>query len=269
MSRRWCITVNNIQYEYLDCTKLAEWTYSIYGNEKAPTTGTPHVQGYIIFKKNQRLSAVKKMIPTAHWEIAKGSTEQNIAYCSKDGEFEEFGERPKTKKEIGDDERIRWKNIIAMAKAGTLEENEPKIYYQTYKTAEALKTRYMAAPAIEKEVKVFWGPTGTGKSKLAWEEAGMDAFPKDPRTKFWNGYNEQKNVILDEFRGGIDIAHMLRWLDRYPSIVEVKGSSTPLMAEKIWITSNLHPKDWYPELDQETQKALIRRLKITEFKTFK
>jgi len=34
------------------------------------------------------------------------------------------------------------------------------------------------------------------------------------------------------------------------------------MASKFWITSNLHPLDWYPDLDKETAAALIRRLEI-------
>jgi len=71
--------------------------------------------------------------------------------------------------------------------------------------------------------------------------------------------------VVDEFRGGIDIAHLLRWCDRYPVIVELKGSSTVLSATKIWITSNLSPDDWYPELDVETKAALRRRLNITHF----
>lgn len=120
----------------------------------------------------------------------------------------------------------------------------------------------MVAVAIERSVSVFWGATGSGKSRRAWEQAGLDAFPKDPRTKFWDGYRGQQHVVIDEFRGGIDIAHMLRWLDRYPVIIEVKGSSTVLKATKVWITSNLHPQDWYPDLDQATKQALLRRLDI-------
>jgi len=64
---------------------------------------------------------------------------------------------------------------------------------------------------------------------------------------------------------GIDICHMLRWLDRYPVRVEIKGSSRPLCARKIWITSNIHPRQWYPEIDGETLAALMRRLNITQF----
>ena len=92
----------------------------------------------------------------------------------------------------------------------------------------------------------------------------MDSYPKDPRTKFWDGYQGQEHVVVDEFRGAIDISHLLRWLDRYPVIVEVKGSSAVLKASTIWITSNLHPKDWYFGLDELTLAALLRRMEIIE-----
>jgi hypothetical protein len=116
--------------------------------------------------------------------------------------------------------------------------------------------------AQERQVVVYWGPTGAGKSRRAWDEATLDAYPKDPRTKFWDGYRGQENVVIDEFRGGIDIGHLLRWCDRYPVNVEIKGSAVTLKAKKIWITSNLSPNQWYPDLDQETTQALLRRLTI-------
>lgn len=112
---------------------------------------------------------------------------------------------------------------------------------------------------------MYWGVTGAGKSRRAWDEAGLNAYPKDPRTKFWDGYRNHENVVIDEFRGDIDIAHLLRWFDRYPVIVECKGSSIVLSAKKIWITSNLDPRQWFPNTDQATIDALMRRLTITHF----
>jgi len=58
---------------------------------------------------------------------------------------------------------------------------------------------------------------------------------------------------------------MLRWLDRYPVSVETKGGAMPLAARTIWITSNLDPRMWYPELDADTLAALLRRLNIIHF----
>lgn len=117
---------------------------------------------------------------------------------------------------------------------------------------------------LEREIICYWGPTGAGKSRRAWREAGLDAYPKDPRTKFWDGYRGQEHVVIDEFRGGIDIGHLLRWCDRYPVIVEIKGAATTLKAKKIWLTSNIPPEQWYPDLDEATKQALLRRLTVKQ-----
>jgi len=93
----------------------------------------------------------------------------------------------------------------------------------------------------------------------------MDAYPKAPSTKWWDGYRGHKNVVIDEFRGEVGIGHLLRWFDRYPVLVEVKGGSVVLKATHFWITSNLSPDAWYPNLDEETKSALKRRLNITHF----
>lgn len=261
--KRWCFTLNNWCAAEYQAMENWEYKYLVVGREVGQN-GTPHLQGYVVFDKRKRLSGVKKLQARAHWEVAKGTTEQNLAYCSKEGDYTEYGTRPLTQAEKGDKEKERWKEIIQQATDGTLREENPKMYFLHRNTADKF---YAEAhpPAMERHVKVFWGPTGTGKSRDAWEQAGEEAYAKDPRSKFWCGYRGQENVIIDEFRGGIDIAHLLRWLDRYPVIVEVKGSSTPLRARNIWITSNLHPKDWYPELDEETQKALMRRLSLTQY----
>jgi hypothetical protein len=72
---------------------------------------------------------------------------------------------------------------------------------------------------------------------------------------------------MDEFAGRIDIVHLLRWFDRYPVSVEIKGSTVPLLATKFWITSNIDPAEWYsnkPEVSQEQINALFRRFTLVE-----
>lgn len=137
-----------------------------------------------------------------------------------------------------------------------------EIYIRHYTALHKIRVESLQPVFVERTCIVYWGPTGTGKSHRAWMEATSGAYSKDPRTKFWCGYDDQPNVNIDEFRGAIDISHILRWLDRYPVRVETKGSSRPLMATTIWITSNLHPDGWYPELDPSTLAALTRRLSI-------
>lgn len=122
----------------------------------------------------------------------------------------------------------------------------------------------MRPVGLERITKVLWGPTHTGKSHTAWEEAGFEAYAKDPNSKFWCGYRSQDSVVIDEFRGKIDVSHLLRWTDRYPHYLELKGSALPSSVRRIWITSNLHPKDWWPELDYQTYLAFERRVEIIE-----
>lgn len=264
VSKNWCFTLNNYSAEDELYLESLNCKFIVYGKEVGASM-TPHLQGYVVFLKNKRLSGVKKILAKAHWEIAKGTSDQNIAYCSKEGEVTSRGEPPKSKEQLGADERARWQAIISHAKNGTLEEHDPKTFFIHHNTALKMQAQFQKPTAIEKTVKVFWGPTATGKSRKAWEEAGEDAYAKDPRSKFWYGYHGQENMIIDEFRGGIDISHLLRWTDRYPLLVEVKGSSCASKVKNIWITSNLHPSYWYPELDQASQDALLRRMDITHF----
>jgi hypothetical protein len=156
-----------------------------------------------------------------------------------------------------------WDAVRCSAKLGRLDDLPSSVYVQHYRTLKQIAVDHLVVDPTIKSVKVYWGSTGVGKSRRAWFEAGMQAYPKDPRTKWWCGYRAQENIVIDEFRGGIDIGHMLRWLDRYPALLETKGSTMPAAFKNVWITSNLHPMDWYPDLDLETKNALLRRLDIT------
>jgi len=118
---------------------------------------------------------------------------------------------------------------------------------------------------------LFLGPSGTGKSHAAFGAFGTEApaYSKIPTTKWWDGYQGEENVIIDEFRGAVSIALLLRWLDPagYPLTLEVKGGGCVAKFKNVILTSNLHPLEWYPELDNATKQALLRRIEITEFNT--
>lgn len=200
---------------------------------------------------------------TGHLELSRSEAAE--AYVWKEetripGTQFELGRKPHRRNNGAD-----WDAIWDSAKSGSILDVPANVRVQHYRTLRTIAADYSEPIAMERRVYVFCGRTGTGKSRRAWGEAGLHAYPKDPRSKFWDGYRDQEHVVIDEFRGGIDISHILRWLDRYPVLVEIKGSSTPLVAIKIWITSNLHPSLWYPDLDQETKDALLRRLEIVEF----
>lgn len=229
--------------------------------EEGGTTGFRHWQVAFAFKRNVRLTAIKKLIGEGHYEMSRSDAVYDYVWkdeTSVEGTRFEYGSRPMKRNSAKD-----WDDILDKAKKGKLEEIPSDVLIRCYTSLNKIMVDNVKPEFIEREIVVYWGKTGVGKSRKAWEEAGIDAYPKDPRSKFWDGYSGQEHVIIDEFRGAIDVSHMLRWLDRYPVIVEVKGSSRVLKAKKIWITSNLEPKKWYPDLDIDTLDALMRRLRVT------
>lgn len=230
--------------------------------ERGGSTGYLHWQLLAVFPCQQRLAAVKRVFgDSCHAEPSRSDAAD--AYVWKpdtrvDGTQFELGAKPFHRNDCKD-----WEAIRRSAMSGRLDDVPPDVFVQHYRSLRTISSDYALPVAIEREIHVFWGATGVGKSRRAWELAGLDAYPKDPRTKFWDGYRGHESVVIDEFRGGIDIAHLLRWFDRYPVLVEIKGSSTVLMAKRIYVTSNLSPNDWYPDLDVETKQALLRRLTVT------
>lgn len=67
------------------------------------------------------------------------------------------------------------------------------------------------------EVYWFYGPTGTGKSKLAFEIAKQASsfFVKDATNKWWCGYEQQEVVIVDDYRKDFStFAQLLRLMDQ-------------------------------------------------------
>lgn len=234
------------------------------GQREIGESGYEHWQLVVYFGKPVRLAAITKIFGTGtHWEPTKSSAAEEYVWKESTrvvGSQFEHGKKSMDRSSSKD-----WAAIKSAAQCGELESIPPDVFVRCYQQLRRIESDHLRPVAIERKVFCFWGITGSGKSRRAWDEAGFEAFPKDPRSKFWDGYRGHEHVVIDEFRGGIDISHVLRWLDRYPVVVEVKGSSTVLKAKTIWITSNLDPRLWYPDLDPETVNALLRRMEIKHF----
>lgn len=131
-------------------------------------------------------------------------------------------------------------------------------------------------PKNEVECIIYYGKTGTGKSRKAFEENQM-AYRKKPG-KWWDGYKGEDTVIFDEYRPPfqddyktsgdtqeMSLVELLRVLDRYPLQVEYKGGSCQCRATKFIFTTNHNPLDWFRGNNQVP--ALRRRIRtIIEFR---
>lgn len=96
--KRWCFTLNNFSEEEKSSLESLfnsdACVYGIFGIESGDS-GTPHLQGFVIFSTNQRFNAVKQLIgDRAHLELARGTSVQARDYCKKDGVFTEGGVFP-------------------------------------------------------------------------------------------------------------------------------------------------------------------------------
>ena len=227
-------------------------------------TGYEHWQLLCVTSRKTTLGSMRRLLgPTGHYEPSRSEAATKYVWKEEtavEGTRFEVGALPINRANPKD-----WDRIWTAACEGDLVAIPADVRVRCFTQLIRIGTANARAVASPRTVVVFWGTTGSGKSRTAWDEAGFEAYPKDPRSKWWDGYQGQDHVVIDEFRGGIDIAHVLRWFDRYPVLVETKGGATALRSTKIWITSNLHPRDWYPDLDQLTLEALLRRLEIKEF----
>lgn len=275
-ARAWCFTENNPTRTNLFPDGLPDGIkYVIYQLERGEQ-GTPHLQGYISLKKPQRMSWIKKItsklpeglsftvFERAHLIEAKGSAEQNKAYCTKtDDRLEgpwELGDVPK-----GQGERTDLAAAAAsLLKDGDIRAIDPKVFLKY--ASGCLKLAALAPPPRRDNLKVVTiiGPTGIGKSYKV-----HDLFPDiyvvnmGNSGLWWDGYVGQKTVMFEEFKGQVQLQKMLQILDPYPLRLEIKGGLVPARFETVFITSNYTPDKWYKNeggyRDAE-MAALARRL---------
>lgn len=229
-SKRWCFTLNNPGTVIPNFTKVR---YGIYGREIG-ASGTPHLQGFVVFRTNQRYNALREWLPGAHFEPARGTSQQASDYCKKDGDWTEEGDCPEDR--IRDGKR-RWAAAIASARAGTIESDDPEIFvrYNGFCMREAPR----AVAALD-DVCGLWiqGPPGCGKSHMVRQYGPV--FDKQI-SNWWCGYKSEPIVLLDDVTPDnfkFIASNMLRWADKYPCNVQVKGGAMCIRPKLIVVTSN-------------------------------
>jgi hypothetical protein len=264
-SRNYCFTLNNYTPEQETHLEKLKCKYIIYGKEQG-ASGTPHLQGFVIWNHGKSFRATKKMLPQgAHIELCKGTPYDNFEYCSKDGDFVERGTRPER---VGQGKRndmiLIKKNVAENVKLKTMLEKDIIVNYQQLKYAEGLAKYYERTRNWKPQVLWYYGPTGTGKTKTAYEEA-RSAYEDDDiyfamdTAQWFDGYDAQKVVIIDDMRKDFIKFHLLlKLLDRYPYRVQTKGSTRQFLAERIVITAPYRPEEMYD--NREDIHQLLRRI---------
>jgi len=264
--RSWCFTKNN--YALSDCDSITRipCRYVIIGEEVAPTTGTPHLQGYISFDNAKSFSSVAGLLPGCHLLVARGSAAQNTVYCSKGGKVHSAGVCPSDSAVGGRMESARWDRTWASAICGAIDEIDADIRLRYYTTLKKVGVDYMPAVRALERVCGLWiyGDSGSGKTRSV-----LASYPQayiKPRNNWWDGYQSEDVVLLDDVDkfdralGG----KLKHWADFAPFIAEIKGGSRRIRPILLIVTSQYRIEDIWD--DSETLAALNRRFKVIEKK---
>lgn len=263
-AKHWCFTINNYTDDDIAaCRRVGEThpcTYLVYGLERGDS-GTPHVQGFVSFHTRLRLNQLRELISTrGHYEIARGSPRQAAEYCKKDGDYHEFGSPP-----LGQGTRNDLQAVQERIIAGATKDEIRSEFFTVYAKYPRAITEYIhdlqTKRTWETEVIVYWGKTGTGKTRAVYEFISLDDIYVHPGDSWFDGYHGQSVALFDDFNGSeFKLSYLLKLLDRYPMQVPIKGSYVNWVPKHIFITSNKDPQVWYENAHEEQRRALFRRI---------
>lgn len=251
--------------------------YVCFGREVCPTTFTPHLQGYCQLERDRKsLKALVAYLDgegagKPHFEIAKGSLESNQVYTSKDN-WVEYGVPTHTGRGARSDLYAVADAVSNGASLQDVVQDHPVEFIKYSGGLQKLILFKMKPRMFKTKVIWFWGATGTGKSRTAWETY-PDAYAKAVSNKWWDGYFGQKVTIMDDWRPTKEMPfnEMLALMDRYPKTVEAKGGTIHFISEILIITCPMDPTtllngEHYSWVGSEAKQQFLRRIdEITKF----
>lgn len=256
-SRGWTFTIHDytqdnikrglIWLETPECIGISA------GLEICPKTNRPHIQGYVRLHSPVRKGHFRKIIgpngtgKTDWWmDKAKGDWTSNANYTSKDNKVVWFKVPPASHQGTRTDLQEFREAIKRNADDAELFENHLPVIAKYPRLEQRLRQSFLKRNTREfrdVQVIVHWGEAGTGKTRKPYDE-GAFLFD-DYENGWWDGYEGESVICLDDFYGGIKYAFLLRLLDGYQCRLKVKGGFTYAQWSKVYITSNKPPEQWY------------------------
>ena len=231
------------------------------------STGQLHVQGAASLSQPVRLTILKKWIPTAHWEPARDWSSL-VKYCAKE-ETRVLGPWS-WGKETTQGERTDLQHAAQLIQQGSkmseIAKELPEVIVKYHKGLLYLKSLQEQEKFQQKKIGLFWGTTGTGKTYTAFSELDDIYTVFCIKTPWFDGYQGQEHVLLDECGlGMMNYNYLKRILDGYRMDVPIKGGSVQWTPQTVILTSNIALEEWYPFIPKADLDALKRRIRIFEF----
>lgn len=277
--RRWCFTLNNYTLEEENKLREAATSgiqrgivrYIIAGKEGSEPDKTPHLQGYIEFHRGKTFKQLKEWLPRARFASAKGSKEQNVTYCSKETMTQVWLEAGKPARFSQGARNDLLPVVEAISHGDSMREmimGGAITTFQGLRMAECLKKYFEPERSWRTLVHWVYGKSNSGKSYYCQAEAEALAGRNNGRVyrpinscKFWEGYDGEEVVILEELRFEREFhAFFLRLMDRYPMRVETKGGSRQMLARVIYVNTLHRPQKTIILPPKEPIEQYLRRI---------
>lgn len=254
-AKNWCFTINN-PTATLTFDDPGVVNYCVWQKERGQS-GTIHYQGYIQFSQRARMKFVKEILgSTAHVEVARGTARRNKEYCSKDddrleGPFE-YGKMKGAAIDPPKRHTVPLQDVLHLhpkeiaVKHRALYTRNQRGILALYEQRQKIERKRLGW--VRPEIIVYYGPSGSGKTKRVYDKEGfIDVYNVAHHSKklWFDGYDGETTILIDDFNGGIAFRQFLELTGGYPLPVERKGGFVYPTLKKIYITSNLHPDDWY------------------------
>lgn len=268
-SKYWVWTLNNYtgeEEEKLTGERCELLSYILFGREVGES-GTPHLQGYLECTRRVRVSQLKKIpgLQRAHFEPRRGTYEEAADYCRKDDPqpYESGEPSGTTQGKRTDLEEVKEK-IDNGASTLTIAQEHFGSFCRYRKSFAEYRRLITPVDTREVEVHIIWGKPGTGKTRIVWDCFKDDLWINcDPSLAWFDGYQGQSVVLLDDYRGGCAKEEfLLRLLDRYPFQVQIKGGWVPWIPTKIFITSNIAPPFGHHGIEEPFRRRVKGVIKL-------
>lgn len=257
-ARRFVFTVNNYDSTRLSNIELPQGVrYLLFSEEIAPTTNTPHIQGYIelfqVWSWNPFVEMISKLFGNHPYvSPAKGTLQQQIDYISKQSSPIKLGTPAKDTQGTRNDLLEVQGKIDAGIPMADIAGEHFVSFCRYYKAFERY-LQLIAKPRSGKSYTIFLtGPTNTGKTRMAFER-----FPDIKHIVYVNGFFSgcAPHVLFDDIDPRtFPRDKLLTLTDRYPTPINTKGGFMEWNPQVIVFTSNYSFEEVFPE------EALQRRI---------
>lgn len=237
--------------------------------------GTPHLHAYIKLKKKARFDGNRFNLvdsgKTYHGDYqACKSIPGAIEYLKKEKNYicsfdENAGKMHKAKLKRED----YLKDPLELLDEGKISFFQINNFLKNQDCYKMLLNRKINRPEkpLEKQ-RHHWihGESNTGKTEKLWK--AMDEIDggwfQIPTNNDWKGYNGEKNLYLDEYKGQLTIQELNRICDGGAK-VNTKGGTTQLSWEVVvWICSNYSIEECYNKAEKVLLHSLWNRFNEEE-----